>query len=421
MNVDALRIADRWLGLPLCRTLTLCRRVANLFGGGKARLPAPHNILIVKLSEMGSTVLAYPALSLLRLQVREAKIFFLVFEENKAICDEIGGVAGLETIVVNTDSPLKLLTSGFRAVRRLWRERIDTTIDMDFFSRFAAALAYLVCRGNRVGFHRYTTEGLDRGDLLTHKVHYSPHIHTSDAFVALVRSLFEDPHADMLFKGRIGEADLVLPSYDPKPEALESIRGKLKAAGVEDPAVTPVFLINPNSSNIFPLRKWPRGNYEALCRRLLESKPDVRLFVTGSRSEKEEAEELVKNVGSNLCVNFAGNTTFPELLALYSLAAGMITNDSGPAHFASLLRLPTVVLFGPETPLLYRPIGDAVQCLYSGLACSPCVSVYNAKKSPCRNNVCLQQIGVDKALHAVLMLLGGRKPGQYLTQEARFL
>ena len=80
----------------------------------------------------------------------------------------------------------------------------------------------------------------------------------------------------------------------------------------------------------------------------------------------------------------------------------MVTNDSGPAHFASLLRLPTVILFGPETPRLYSPIGDTHKDMYSNFACSPCVSVYNGKKSPCRENRCLMAITPEAVFKEVL-------------------
>jgi ADP-heptose:LPS heptosyltransferase len=80
----------------------------------------------------------------------------------------------------------------------------------------------------------------------------------------------------------------------------------------------------------------------------------------------------------------------------------MVTNDSGPAHFASLLRLPTVVLFGPETPRLYSPLGDTHKDIYAEFACSPCVSVYNGKQSPCTENRCLKSIAVAEVLSEVL-------------------
>src|SRR5262249_43816885 len=54
----------------------------------------------------------------------------------------------------------------------------------------------------------------------------------------------------------------------------------------------------------------------------------------------------------------------------------MITNDSGPAHFASITEMPTFVLFGPETPQFYGPLGQTTP-IYAGLACSPCVAATN--------------------------------------------
>jgi ADP-heptose:LPS heptosyltransferase len=100
--------------------------------------------------------------------------------------------------------------------------------------------------------------------------------------------------------------------------------------------------------------------------------PSCVLIITGILSEKEDAKYILDQVQSPRCVDFTGVTNFRELLALYSVSAVMVTNDSGPAHFASLLWLPTVVLFGPETPRLYSPIGDKHKVMYSNFACSVC-------------------------------------------------
>ncbi len=42
----------------------------------------------------------------------------------------------------------------------------------------------------------------------------------------------------------------------------------------------------------------------------------------------------------------------------------------------------TIVLFGPETPKLYQPLGTS-RAIYAGLACSPCVSASNHRKTAC--------------------------------------
>lgn len=404
MDVNALRLVDRVIGWPLCWILTLVRLSGRLILRTRP-LPQPRKVLIIKLSEMGSTVLAYPALVELKKRIAGVELFFLVFKNNAAIVDVLGILPAANIITVDYGSPFRLLVSGWRAIRRLWSERIDTTIDMDFFSRLTAILAFLVCRGNRIGFHRYNDEGLYRGNLLTHRVIYSPHIHTAVAFLALVRSLFEKADDEPHHRGAIHRSDLIEPKYSPAPDEIRSVRARLTAAGVLEQDRPKIILINPNSSDIFPLRKWPLDLFTQLCRRLLLDMPQYWLVITGVASEHKDAQFICQRVQNPRCIDFTGQTSFRELLALYAMSNLMITNDSGPAHFAALLSLPTIVLFGPETPRLYSPLGTAHQCLYAEFACSPCVSVYNSKKSPCADNRCLQAISPETVFQQARVIL----------------
>ena len=97
--------------------------------------------------------------------------------------------------------------------------------------------------------------------------------------------------------------------------------------------------------------------------------------------------------------------TLHDLLGLLDIGSALVTNDSGPAHLAPLVRLPSVVFFGPETPNRYAPLGHTTTCLYAGLACSPCFSAQNHRRSVCQNNRCLQAISVAEALVAVRLAL----------------
>jgi ADP-heptose:LPS heptosyltransferase len=103
-------------------------------------------------------------------------------------------------------------------------------------------------------------------------------------------------------------------------------------------------------------------------------------------------------------INFAGQVKFTELPALYQLADIMVTNDSGPGHFSSITPLATIVLFGPETPALYGSLGNSIP-IFAGLACSPCVSAANHRKTPCVDNVCMQAIKVPQVIQAMEKLL----------------
>lgn len=154
--------------------------------------------------------------------------------------------------------------------------------------------------------------------------------------------------------------------------------------------------MNPNASDLLPLRRWPGERYVELARRLLAKHQDVFVGFTGAPDEATATAELVRQVGSSRCISLAGKTTLRQLLVLYTLAEVLVTNDSGPAHFATLTPIRVVTLFGPETPALFaaRTLRNTV--LWAGIACSPCVNAYNSRQSPCRDNLCMQAITVDK-------------------------
>ena len=73
----------------------------------------------------------------------------------------------------------------------------------------------------------------------------------------------------------------------------------------------------------------------------------------------------------------------------------LVTNDSGPAHFAALTDIDVITLFGPETPAVFGVRGPRSHILHAGLPCSPCVNAANNRLSACTNNLCMQTISVD--------------------------
>jgi ADP-heptose:LPS heptosyltransferase len=127
--------------------------------------------------------------------------------------------------------------------------------------------------------------------------------------------------------------------------------------------------------------------------------PDALILLTGSPSEFAYVEKVRTQANVKHALNWAGKVTFNELPALYTLADVMVTNDSGPVHFSAVTPLHTVVLFGPETPELYVSLGHSI-AITARLACSPCVSAANHRKTPCLNNVCMQAISVEHVLQA---------------------
>jgi ADP-heptose:LPS heptosyltransferase len=177
-------------------------------------------------------------------------------------------------------------------------------------------------------------------------------------------------------------------------------------------------LLNANASDLLPLRRWPADRYVELARRLLWKYPRLRIAFTGAPGEAAPIDSLVEKVESPRCLSLAGKTTLRQLLALFWLGDVLVTNDSGPAHFASLTPIRTVVLFGPETPRLFAPVSENNHPLWAGLACSPCINAYNDRQTRCTNNVCMQKITVEQVFAQVCSLCEGRVSGSKEPLEA---
>jgi ADP-heptose:LPS heptosyltransferase len=156
---------------------------------------------------------------------------------------------------------------------------------------------------------------------------------------------------------------------------------------------------------MLPIRKWGEANFVSLANRLLAENEGVWIVFTGSPSERSACETMAAEVGSPRAVSVAGMTSMEELIALYWIADVLVTNDSGPGHFASLSGIKSVVMFGPETPALFGPLGNNATVVFKRLACSPCVSAYNQRETPCTDNLCMQLIGVDEIADIVNNLL----------------
>ena len=386
MNIDVMRWIDHWAGVPLCFLLTLIRR---LFLPRQSGRPAPRRILFIELSEMGSTILADPAMRKAR-QHFDAELFFVIFRRNADSLAFLRTVPEANVYTIREDSLLTLAfdTLGFLLWTRRWG--IDSVIDLELFSRFTALLTGLSGAKWRVGFYRFHNEGLYRGELLTHRVAYNPHLHIAKNFIALVNALSGPDDQVPFSKTVIDDSETVVSKVAVSTTATLDMQKRIALAYPGfDKDRQRIVLLNPTASALLPQRRWPHEHFAALAKKILETWPDVLILITGAPEEAAEADLLRAQVSAPRLVNFAGRQKLTELPALYALASLMVTNDSGPGHFAAVSDMPVVSLFGPETPALYGPLGRG-DSLSVGMACSPCVSAANHRKTACREPLCMK-------------------------------
>jgi ADP-heptose:LPS heptosyltransferase len=394
MRATTIRFLDYWLGVPACALLTAARAVMPR----QAPQP-PRKILFLKFIEQGATVLAQDAIRRATSAVGRDNVYFCVFESNRAILDLLGTVPA-ENILSIRDRQLATFIVDF--VRAAWtarRHAINAVIDMEFFSRASAIFTFLTGAAVRVGLHRFTGELPYRGDLMTHRVQYLPHLHISMQYSVLVEAAFHDPHELPMLKVplmQIGKAPAAPPQFVPTGIELQQMHARLSSAGA-----APIIVLNPNASDLLPLRKWQSSRFVTLAERIYAAYPNALIVLTGAPSERAAADALCREINGPRTVSVAGQTTLRELLTLYTIADVLVTNDSGPGHFASLTPVHAIVMFGPETPRLFGPLAPSTTVIWKELACSPCVSVFNHRLSPCRNNVCMQSISVEEVFDAV--------------------
>ena len=404
-GISTLQRIDRWIGVPLCAFLTLVRRIFESAGAPRPR--RIQRVLFVKFAEQGSTVLAYPAIRRAVEMVGRENVYFVVFEDNRFILDAMEIIPDGNVITIATQSFFGLGTSALRAALRVRKIGIDAVVDMEFLTRSSAILTFATGAQSRVGFHTFFGDGPYRGDLMTHRLLYNSHLHTSEMFEAMVEALTRDPAVLPTFEFT-PSASQPLPKFRPSLSEVAEIDALLRR---ENPGIgsAPLILLNPNASDLLPLRRWPAMRYVELARRLLERYPDLFIGFTGSPAEAVPNNRLADEVGSSRVIPLAGKTTLRQVLVLYARSEILVTNDSGPAHFASMTPIHVVTLFGPETPALFAARSPNVTVLWAGIACSPCVNAYNNRQSVCRNNLCMQAITVDDVFEKVTHIYDSHK------------
>jgi len=410
LKPETIRIIDIWIGRIICFVLTLVRRLMDTLGHSRLEERPVRKILFIKLIEQGATVLAYSAIKRAVGMVGRENVYFCVFAENREILDILNLLPTENIYSIRHKRFSQFLWDISKLLLEVRRLPIDATIDMEFFARASAILGFMTGARRRVGLHRFTSEGPYRGDLMTHRVHYNPYLHTAKSYHLLVEALNLDREDLPLTKVAVNDFMEEAPVFTASDEELERVEGILVEAFAFLPYQPGILvLLNPNASDMLPLRKWATENFVLLGKKILAEHEDVLIAITGAPSEAESALEVCRQLGSNRAVCLAGKTTLRELLVLYNLSHILVTNDSGPGHFASMTDIINIVMYGPETPKLFGPIGGRGRVIYSKLACSPCVNVFNHRFSPCRNNLCMQAISVEDIYETVNESLLGLK------------
>ena len=246
MNVDLMRKIDYYAGVPLAFIATgIVKLMDRLTQPTKAM---PHRVLFIELSEMGSAILVDPAMQKLKHDTG-AELFFTIFESNKPSLKLLGTIPDENIFTIRENNIFTLALDSLLFLFWSRHKRIDSVIDLELFSRYTALLTGLSGASNRVGYYAFHNEGLYRGEMLTHRVSYNPHIHIAKNFVALTNALTSDHEEIPYSKTLISDDDIKLRKAEISEDAKKQMHALVSECYSEyQPDKYRILLINPNAS-----------------------------------------------------------------------------------------------------------------------------------------------------------------------------
>jgi ADP-heptose:LPS heptosyltransferase len=401
MHIELMRKIDYWLGIPLCFISSLWYWLKKALGYYNTQTNQLDNkTLVIGLSEMGSMVLAQPALYKL---AEHSSLYFVSFKNNQSALEMLNIIPDNHIFTLDTSNIFVFTKNCMQFFAWTREKKITSIIDLELFSRFSALLGTHSGAIKHIGFYAYNTEGLYRGTFFSHPVAYNPHIHISKNFLQLAHAAainVVDKKQLPLTKLTFSSAEISLKKMTvteiEQAQIKQIIKNYFPAYKQQQ-----LIIINSEGGDLLPMRNWGQDKFYELITLILNKNKSILILLTGSSGEKSAVEKLNQRVNHTSCVNFAGAVNLTQLLALYSIGQFMVTNDSGPNHFSSLTSLRTYALFGPETPRLYGSLGNAVN-IYKNLSCSPCVTAANQRKTVCCDNLCMQQISAEEVYQRIL-------------------
>jgi lipopolysaccharide heptosyltransferase I len=334
----------------------------------------PKNILVVKLSSIGDTVHAIPAVAALRERFPAARIDWCVEERYASLLECLPAV----------DRVIRLRTRDWRQgrrllgpegfpefIRRLRSAPYDAGIDFQGLWKSAVVLRLSRAR-ERIGWAARWLREPGAACLYTTAVEkVEADMHVIDWCAALLRPL------------GIEKVPWTFPFRLPEPAVKEA--GDLWS-GLGKPRFV---LVNPGAG--WPTKQWAPDRFGQLCARLRRETGLVPLLTYGP-GESTLVEEVREHCPEAVPVS----VNLVVFAALAAKAACFVGGDTGPMHIASAMGTPVVALFGPSDPARNGPFHPRDAALHHRL---PCSGSYR-RRCPDAEHKCMN-FTVDEVFEAV--------------------
>ena len=343
----------------------------------------PKQIVVFAPNWVGDAVMFTPALRAIRERFADAHIALLARPAPAA------------TLTPNpwTNEIVVIRSGVFSQVRALRRGRFDLAV-LGPNSFRSALIAHLGGIGRRVGYNR---DG--RGWLLTDKI--SPLRDTAGGFAVVPAIDYYLAIAEHLGCD-VGNRKMELAVADTDAASAKTL---LTEAGAD--RTRPTVLLNPGAS-YGTSKMYPAGRFAAVADGLIEGL-EAQIVINAGPDEKPIAEAVEAAMKRPPLLNLARVANSPGLLkAMVRISDLMITNDTGPRHFAAALGVPVVTIFGSTDPAWTDIYYDRERIVRVDVPCGPCRKKVCPLPTGPEHHQCMLKIPPESVLTAAEELLRER-------------
>jgi len=324
-------------------------------------------ILLIRTCGLGDTILMWPAVNAVRKSVPRARIDIMGHRDR---CELLAGQGGADQALEVEGSGLHYLfqmgSEPPPGVRRRFGS-YDLIVVFAAPGDYALAENLSACGAREVhAFLPFPPEG--------ERTHAADHLLDCLVGVGLAE------------RG----ATVLLPISEQEKKAG---RERLREIGIADGRTV---ILAPGSGSLE--KNWSPKRFAQLADGL--SKLDLQPVLMEGPADRD-AVASVKDRLENQIPLLAGDSP-AGLKGVLARAALFVGNDSGPTHLAAALGVPSVAVFGPTDPEVYKPRGPRVAIVRREVDCSPCTE---DERHACNDRICLDAVRIEDVMRACREML----------------
>lgn len=345
-----------------------------------------RKILVFKLCCFGDVVAMTPAVSALKKNFPDAKIYYAYAKWVEPLMQYLPDVDEyIHFRDVYSGNPLKKTSGAINFIRRVRSEKIDLVLN----GHRNSSLSFIL----KLSGIRYRL-GFSAAGFITHPSEFQKNLAESRKYLKVL-------------------TDNGLKAVDTPPLLKQVDRERIKVGlgirhGKKVIGIFPFGGINPGTD--MDIKRWGLNNYSALIKLIEDNLKDAYVLLFEGKKDNEKLPDDIKKGRNVVLIDMENN-----LICDY-----FISGDTGPLHMAAASGARTVSIFGPSDPEVVGPVTydkkDHI-IIWKKPVCSPCYNAdtvldKNSKHWEGNNFICytgthecIKSISVDEVYNDLIKLI----------------